>query len=191
MDFEKATELVKANLSKERFEHTLRVKDTAIELAEKYSAPVDLVTTAALFHDYAKDMEKEYLKHLILTYQLPEDLLQYHFELWHGPVASKLIEEQFNITNKDVKNAIYYHTTGRANMSLIEVIVFVADYIEPGRNFPGVNEVREDAKKDIYVAARNALKNTIHFLLNKDATIHPDTFLAYNDLTKLMGVKKA
>lgn len=189
MDFEKATELVKENLSKERFEHTLRVKETAISLAKQYQAPVDLVTIAALFHDYAKDMEKDQLRQFIISYQLPKELLHYHFELWHGPVAAKLIEDKFNITNEDVQNAIYYHTTGRANMSLIEVIIFVADYIEPGRKFPGVDAVREDAKKDIYVAARNAIKNTIHHLLNKDATIYPNTFLAYNDLTKSIGVK--
>lgn len=189
MDIEKATEFVKAKLSKERFLHTLRVKDTAISLAKQYDAPIDLVAIAAIFHDYAKDMAKEELKQYILSYQLPKDLLQYHFELWHGPVAAKLIEDQFEISNIDIINAIYYHTTGRANMSLIELIIFVADYIEPGRSFPGVDDVREDAKNNLHIAARNALKNTIHYLLNKDATIHPNTFFAYNDLTTKIGVK--
>ncbi len=58
-----------------------------------------------------------------------------------GPVAAKIVEDQLQITNEDVLNAIYYHTTGRANMSLVETIIFVADYIEPKRSFPGVEDV--------------------------------------------------
>lgn len=190
MDIEKAIELVEANLTKGRFEHTLRVKDTAIQLAEQYGAPIDLVTIAALFHDYAKDMDKNELRRLIISYALPDDLLEYHHELWHGPVAAKIVEDQLQITNEDVLNAIYYHTTGRANMSLVETIIFVADYIEPKRSFPGVEDVRKEAKQDLHNAARRALKNTIHHLLDKDATIHPNTFSAYNHLTKTIGVKE-
>lgn len=189
MDIEKIQQLIKSTLSVERYEHTLRVTETAIHLAEQYNSNLEDVTIAALFHDYAKEFTYERLRLLIKQYDLPEELYDYHVELWHGPVAAKLIEDQYKVTEESVTNAIYYHTTGRAGMSLVELIVFVADYIEPGRYFPGIEEVRKDAEQSIVLAARNALKNTIVFLLNKHVTIHPDTFLAYNDLTKKIGVK--
>lgn len=190
MDIERARELVKHQLSEKRFEHTIRVTDTAILLAEQYGSSVELVTIAALLHDYAKDMDSEKLANYIKQYRLPNDLFNYNIELWHGPVAAKIVENKYKVTNQEIINAIYYHTTGRENMSLLELIVFVADYIEPARDFPGVEIVREHARENLYVAARLALKNTIHFLLDKDVTIHPNTFLAYNDLTKTIGVSK-
>lgn len=189
MDTANIRELVKAQLSKERFEHTLRVTDTAMELANYFGANLVDVKVAALLHDYAKDLDAKQLKSYIEQYELPEDLLEYDTELWHGPVAAKIAFDQFAINNDHIRNAIYYHTTGRAGMSLVELIVFVADYIEPARNFPGVDDVREVASEDIVLAAQMAVKNTIVFLMNKNVTIHPHTFLAYNDLTKKLGVK--
>lgn len=189
MDIEQIRQLIKEQLSPKRYEHTLRVKETAVKLAKQYDIDEYDVAIAALFHDYAKDMDEAHLQSLIKQYQLPRDLLDYDPELWHGPVAAKLVELQYNIKNEAIYNAIYYHTTAKAEMGLLELIIFVADYIEPARKFPGVDAVRKDARQNITIAARNALKNTIMFLLSKDVTIHPHTFLAYNDLTKTIGVK--
>ena len=75
-----------------------------------------------------------------------------------------------------------YHTTGRTGMTLLEKIVYLADYIEPGRSFPGVDEVREMAKKSLDAAMIKAVRNTIVFLMNKKQAIYPDTFYTYNDL---------
>lgn len=190
MDIESLHKLVKAQLSTKRYEHTIRVMETAIDLAKRYDANEKDVTIAALFHDYAKEMSQEKLKSFIKQYNLEADLLQYHVELWHGPVAAKMLQETFHIDHEGVSNAIYYHTTGRANMSKLELIIFVADYIEPGRDFPGVERVRKEAEQSLTLAARSALKNTIMFLLKQEATIYPDTFLAYNDLTKKLGVNE-
>lgn len=190
MDMKVIDDLVKNQLSESRYAHTLRVTETALGLADLHGGRGDEVEKAAMLHDYAKDMDSEQLKQAIKKYGLPEDLLNYHVELWHGPVAAKICEHQFHIKNEAILNAIYYHTTGREKMGLTELIVFVADYIEPGRNFPGVEEARSLARKDILLAARFAVKHTIQFLLSKDATIHPNTFLAYNDLTKKIGVSK-
>lgn len=189
MDIANIREHVKSQLSEGRFNHTIRVTETAIELARRFGGNVEQVTLAALLHDYAKDREEYELRELIQQYELPKELLDYDLELWHGPVAAKIAERQFHIKDVDILNAIYYHTTGRAGMSLVELIVFLADYIEPARSFPGVEAVRKDAQQDIIVAVRNAVKNTIIFLIKKNVTIHPHTFLAYNDLTKKIGVK--
>ncbi|RLL48019.1 HD domain-containing protein [Oceanobacillus piezotolerans] len=184
MKINQAIEIVEPHLTKKRFEHTLRVADTAVDLAEKYNASKEKANLAAVFHDYCKYLPLPEMERWIKNSILPKDLLLYHHELWHGPVASLLIEREHGINDLDIKQAIYYHTTGRANMTKLEMIIFLADYIEPGRSFPGVEEVREWAEKDLIQACRMASRNTIQYLMSKNATIYPDTFYAYNDLTK-------
>ncbi|MFD1850214.1 bis(5'-nucleosyl)-tetraphosphatase (symmetrical) YqeK [Oceanobacillus bengalensis] len=185
MKKENAIEIVKPHLKKKRFEHTLRVADTAEQLAGIYNESKEKATLAAIFHDYCKYRPLEEMKRCIVsTRTLPKDLLDFHHELWHGPVGSVLVEKEYGIVDRDIRSAIYYHTTGRANMSKLEMIIFLADYIEPGRDFPGVHAVRELAREDLLGACLLASKNTINHLLSKGASIYPDTFHAYNDLTK-------
>jgi predicted HD superfamily hydrolase involved in NAD metabolism len=117
-----------------------------------------------------------------LDKKLDTALLDYHPELWHGPVAASIVQERMGIRDEDVLNAIRYHTTGRAGMTRLEKIIYLADYIEPGRQFPGLDEVRELAEKDLDSAVKKAIGNTIIFLVEKSAPIFPDTFKAYNDL---------
>lgn len=185
MKIDEAINHVKPHLTKERFQHTLRVAETAVKLATIYDKSVEgKVELAAIFHDYAKYRPLDEMKRWITASPLPKDLLHYHHELWHGPVGSILIEREYGISDLEIRNAIYYHTTGRANMSNIEMIVFLADYIEPGRSFPGIDEVRETAKQDIVHACWMVSRNTINFLLQKNATIYPETLHAYNDFTR-------
>lgn len=187
MNVNEAKKIVKDHLPIARYEHTLRVAETAVTLANLHGQSqetVNKVELAAVFHDYAKYRSKEEQKRWIEQSMLPKDLLLYHHELWHGPVASLLIEHEYGIRDKAVQQAIYYHTTGRANMSDVEMLVFIADYIEPARSFPGVEEVREMARQNLVTACWMASKNTIQFLMSKGSTIYPDTFHAYNDLTR-------
>jgi predicted HD superfamily hydrolase involved in NAD metabolism len=182
MERSEALSLVEPHLKKERFEHTIRVADTAISLANKFGEDVKLIELSAIFHDYAKYRDKEELKRWIEKEPLPKDLLNYHHELWHGPVGAILVKREIGIYNADVLSGIHWHTTGKANMSKFEKIIFLADYIEPGRQFPGVDEVRDMAQKDLNTACFMASKNTILYLMSKNQPIYPDTFHAYNDL---------
>ncbi|GGJ83588.1 hypothetical protein GCM10007063_02610 [Lentibacillus kapialis] len=183
MKTDEAIDLIRPHLKQARFDHTLRVAETAVLLAEKNNEPVDKVELAAILHDYAKYFPLEKMRREINESDLPQDLLFYHHELWHGPVASIVLEREHGITDEAIKNAIRYHTTGRSGMSQFETILFVADYIEPGRSFPGVEEVRTAANSDLYHAAWMALRNTIQFLVGKNGAVYPDTFYAYNNLT--------
>lgn len=188
MQIEEAKKVVKPHLTKNRYEHTLRVAETAVELAAIYNVSKDKAELAAIFHDYAKYRSLEEMRRIISNNNmLPKDLLHYHHELWHGPVGSILIELEYGITDKAIKEAIFYHTTGRANMTNIELVIFVADYIEPGRSFPGLEEVRIAAKDNLIKAAWLASRNTISFLMSKADRIYPDSFHAYNDLTKRLS----
>ncbi|MEQ6375838.1 bis(5'-nucleosyl)-tetraphosphatase (symmetrical) YqeK [Bacillaceae bacterium S4-13-56] len=182
MNREEALAIVKEKLKPERYDHTIRVLETALRLGEKMGIDLKKVELSAIFHDYAKYRPKEEMGRWILSEKtLSKDLLQYHHELWHAPVGAILVEREVGILDKDILMAIKSHTTGRVNMSDLEKIIFLADYIEPGRSFPGVDTVREVAQDNINLGCKLALSNTIIFLLSKNQKIYPDTFLAYND----------
>jgi predicted HD superfamily hydrolase involved in NAD metabolism len=184
MKTDEAIILVKSRLSTKRFEHSLRVAETARELAKRYGVHEDKAELAAILHDYAKDFAVDKLKEFVIEGGLSEDLLLYHHELWHGPVGSYLLKTKHGITDQEVLDAIEFHTTGRAQMSRLELVVYVADYIEPGRQFPGVEEVRKISQEDLNRAAWIVSRNTIQFLLQKSALVYPHTIHVYNDLRR-------
>jgi predicted HD superfamily hydrolase involved in NAD metabolism len=184
MERHEALAIVRKQLTEHRYQHTIGVMETAIELAKKYGADVKKAELAAIFHDYAKFRPKEEMKRIIIEQNMPSDLLQYNAELWHAPVGAYLVKTEVGIDDVDILDAIRYHTSGRANMTVLEKVVYLADYIEPGRAFPGVDEVRELAQQNLDLALLKALQNTISFLMKKNEAIYPDTFYTYNDLAK-------
>lgn len=184
MDIGKAIEVVKSELDSDRFEHTLRVIEVSGQLAHRFNGSVEKAKLAAVFHDYAKNWSVDRLKAYILKHDLPKDLLEYHSELWHGPVAAHYIEKEFGVTDEEVLQAIRHHTTGKAGMNKVDKILYLADYIEPGRSFPGLEKVRNASEKHLEFACWLACKNTLIHLIEKNAIIHPDSFYAYNDLTR-------
>ena len=184
MEREIALELVKKQLTEHRYQHTLGVMETAIWLAEKYGANVKKAELAAIFHDYAKFRPKDEMINIIREQNMPSDLLDYNGELWHAPVGAYLVEKEAGITDREILDAIRYHTSGRTGMTLLDKIIYLADYIEPGRHFPGVEEVRESAKQNLDQALIQADKNTIQFLMKRNQTVYPDSFHTYNHLIK-------
>ncbi|MCU9613948.1 bis(5'-nucleosyl)-tetraphosphatase (symmetrical) YqeK [Caldibacillus lycopersici] len=180
MDRNEALQILKKHLPEKRYIHTLGVLETALDLARVYGCDEKKTELAAIFHDYAKYRPEEEMRNIIIQEHFPEDLLHYHSELWHAPAGAYLVKKELGIDDKDIFQAIYYHTTGRPGMTLIEKIIFIADYIEPGRQFPGVDEVRALAKKNLDDAILQASRNTIAFLMKKNAPIYPDTFHTYN-----------
>ncbi|WP_085523301.1 bis(5'-nucleosyl)-tetraphosphatase (symmetrical) YqeK [Tuberibacillus sp. Marseille-P3662] len=185
MNKQEALQVVQEILPEHRFEHTKRVVETAKQLAGRNDADIDKVTYAAIWHDIAKYFDEDYMYEIIYTHpEIPNELLNYHVSLWHAPVGSVYVRETYNLLDQDVLNGMTYHTTGRAGMSTLEKIVFLADYIEPGRAFPGIDEVRHLAETDLDAAVCQSLANTIQFLVAKNAQVHPDTVDAYNELIK-------
>ncbi|RFU65782.1 bis(5'-nucleosyl)-tetraphosphatase (symmetrical) YqeK [Peribacillus glennii] len=179
---EEALRLVKQQITEHRYQHTLGVMETSIMLAERFGADAGKAELAGIFHDYAKFRPKDEMKEIILTQNMNRDLLSYNSELWHAPVGAYLVQKEAGITDPEVLDAIKYHTSGRINMTLLDKCVFLADYIEPGRGFPGVDDVREIAKTDLDQAIIGALRKTIFFLMKKSQAVYPDTFYTYNDL---------
>ncbi|MFY4774852.1 bis(5'-nucleosyl)-tetraphosphatase (symmetrical) YqeK [Metabacillus sp. RGM 3146] len=182
MERSKALEIVKEHLTEHRYKHTVGVMETAIKLSDKYGGDTKKAETAAIFHDYAKFRPKEEMIEIIKEQDMKKDLLLYNGELWHAPAGAYLVQKEAGINDPEILDAIRYHTSGRKGMSLLDKIIFVADYIEPGRHFPGVEEARKLAEKNLDEALILALKNTIVFLLKKNQAVYPDTIETYNDL---------
>jgi predicted HD superfamily hydrolase involved in NAD metabolism len=185
MDREAALKLVKEQLTDHRYKHTVGVMETAIILAQRYGVNEKKAELAAIFHDYAKFRPKDEMKRIILEQGMDKELLRFNSELWHAPVGAYLVEKEAGITDEEVLDAIRYHTSGRPRMTMLEKVIYLADYIEPGRHFPGVEEVREMAKDNLEEALIQSVKNSIQFLLKKSQPVFPDTIYTYNDLVKL------
>ncbi|OMP67615.1 bis(5'-nucleosyl)-tetraphosphatase (symmetrical) YqeK [Domibacillus epiphyticus] len=181
MERYEALQIVEKQLTEKRYTHTLGVAETAIRLAEKYGADVKKAELAAIFHDYAKFRKKEEMRQILIDEQMDKRLLQFHHELWHAPVGAFLVQKEAGITDEVILSAIRWHTTGRPNMTTLEKIVYLADYIEPGRRFPGVDEVRQIAAQSLNKAVLAAVKNSIMFLMSKQQPVFPVTLDTYND----------
>ena len=104
---------VQKQLPKTRWEHTLRVVETAVALAQQVGADMQKADLAALLHDYCKFWPAEKLSKWIHHYQLPTDLLAFDKELWHAPVGAEAVREELGIDDQEVLDAIRFHTTGR------------------------------------------------------------------------------
>lgn len=188
MKKKKAVKLVEDKLPKKRFEHSMRVAETAVQLAELYNGDADKVEIAGILHDFAKYDELSMMYQIVTKYKLDSEMLAFNSEILHGPVAACIMKHEHGIDDEEIINAIFNHTTGRKQMSLTEKIIFTADYIEPGRTQPGVDDIRtivyneKQLDKAIYMIS----KRTVEYLLSKDEVIYPRTIecLNYYNLEK-------
>ena len=190
MEVNEALNIVQSQLTKERFAHTERVVEQAQILADQNGVDQKKAAVAAALHDYAKERPLRELRYWITHSTLPKDLLTFHHELWHGPVGAQLISSEHGVTWPDIQSAVYYHTTGKPHMSRLDMIVYVSDFIEPGRAFPGVQDIRDVSRTDLLKAAWMISSHTIQYLLNKQSRIYPETMYTYNDLTLKVQQRK-
>lgn len=168
-------------LTPSRYEHVLRVAETVKPLAIHYGVDEERVVRAALLHDIAKNMERSKLREWLVSGQADERLLGYHHELWHGPVGAMIAKQLFQEDDEEVLNAVRYHTTGRAQMSDLEKIVYIADLIEPGRDFPGIESLRAVSMDSLDEAMKQCIAHSIQYLASKRVAIFPDSFECYNE----------
>lgn len=164
-----------------RFAHTLGVEFTAAALAMRYQADVTDAQIAGLLHDCAKCLTDEKRVSICEKHQISmTDIERRNPFLLHAKVGEFLAKEKYGITNPDILNAIRFHTTGRENMSLLERIVFVADYIEPGRRqAPNLAEIRQLAFTDLDTAMLKILEDTLSYLKATGGELDPMTEITY------------
>lgn len=181
MDVSELKQQLSQRLSTGRYEHVLRVAETAKLLAIKYQISVKQAEQAALFHDIAKCMDKDDLQKSLVFGGADSRLISFHHELWHASVGAMVAHDEFGIKDEDVLNAIRYHTTGRFNMSMLEKLIYVADMIEPGRSFPGVEILRQQAEKSLDTAMEACIYQSVQFLVTKRVPVFPDSIDCYNE----------
>ena len=152
--------------SASRFEHTLGVQYTSACLAMAHGVCVEDARLAGLLHDCAKQLDDKTLLKEAEKYHLDmTDVERRQPYLLHGKVGAVYAKEKYHVEDPDILNAITYHTTGRPGMSILEKIVFTADYIEPGRDkAPNLKELRQEAFRDIDKAVWLILKQTLSYL---------------------------
>ena len=171
---------IQMRMSEQRFKHVLGVEETAVALAKKYGASPEKASIAALTHDYAKERPDEEFKMVIVRDGFDPELLNYNNAIWHGLVGASFVERELGITDAEILHAIRVHTTGAAKMSLLDKIIYVADYIEPGRDLPGVQDARAIAWADLDEAVAFETKHTLAHLLAQEQQIYPKTIETYN-----------
>ena len=161
-------------LTEQRYLHTQGVAEMAVRLAGIYNEDKDKARVAALLHDCAKCIENDESLRLCREYGVPlDEVLLAQPDLCHSFLGEKVAENDYDISDKDILSAIKYHTTGHAAMTMLEKIIFIADYIEFGRkNFDGLEETRNTAYEDIDKAVYMCLKQTIDFNRKKGRLIH-------------------
>lgn len=179
-DREMIMQRVQMSMSERRFLHVLGVEKTAIALAKKYGGDVEQAALAGLTHDYAKERSDDEFELVIRRDGYDLDLLRYGNAIWHGLVGADFVQRELGIKDEAVLRAIRLHTTGAAQMTLLDKILYVADYIEPGRNFPGVEEARKLAEVDLDAAVAYETKQTLLHLIENEQLVYPKTLETYN-----------
>jgi predicted HD superfamily hydrolase involved in NAD metabolism len=171
---ERAEALARSGLSERRYEHTQRVADTAENLAMAHDLEADRARLSALLHDAAREMGPEEFLNLADKWGIqvgePE---QQSPKLLHGPVAAELAKRELGVDDEDVIEAIRAHTTGRPGMGPLALVLYVADKIEPARDYPSVGRLRTLARLDLKGAAEESLRRAIAHNEERGKATHP------------------
>ena len=181
--------LIRKMLKPSRYKHSRSVMERAVELAEKNGADVIKAKLAGLLHDIMKNVpEKEMLQFIedsgiILLYA---DLCAP--QLWHAIAGAAYLKEKLGIDDPDVINAVRYHTTGRAGMSKLEKVVYLADLTSADRDYPDVKKARKIADRSLDEGVLYGSEFLIADLVQKERVLHPDTLACYDELVR-QGVR--
>lgn len=167
-------------MDKRRFAHCVRVSQTARELAKLNKYDQDKAALAGFVHDYAKQIPKVKYREVIKNEGFNKDLLNWNRSIWHGLVGTYFIQRDLKISDPQILQAVQRHTTADVEMTMLDKIIFMADFIEPVRVFPGVEEARKITKANLDEGVGYQLAHTLSYLINQRSKIFPRTLAAYN-----------
>ena len=172
---------LKSKLTPERYTHVLSVRELALDLAKRYGADLRKVNLAVLLHDCAKWMRTSEQYEAAANHEIQLDEIERRNpSLLHALIGAEFAVSHFDVDNPEILNAIRVHTTGSGKMTLIDKILYVADFAEPKRHHAEAHSVRELAYQDLDEAVFETSRYKIEYLLVKGVLIHPHTIDAYN-----------
>lgn len=181
-----AVELAKNMVSPERFRHLLGTATTARRLAEAFGCDAGKAYLAGMLHDIAREMGDAEL----LQVARSKGIIQRKEEeespiLLHGKVAAEIARDRLSLDDEEVLQAISSHVSGRRNWSRLEQVVYLADKVEPGRDWPGVAEAREALDRGaFYFALEQVLRSSINYVLGEGGQVDPETVVLLNEISK-------
>lgn len=175
--------LLEKALPRKRFEHSVAVYETALELAKIHNANMEKVAVASLLHDCGREIptRNNLMQAAALNIEIDE-VEQNQPILLHAKIGVCLAQNKYGVTDKETLDAILYHTTGAPGMSKASMIVYLADLLEPKRGFFGIEEMRQLVKVDLEKTMMKAYALTIKYLLEHDLLIHPNCIYGRNEL---------
>lgn len=172
---------LKKTLSEKRYKHSLGVCDEAVKLARIFGADEEKAYIAGLLHDCAKGYDIDKQIELCTEYGIELDKITLACKaVIHAPLGAAVAKNKYGIDDEEILEAIRCHTVAKENMSLLDKIIYIADMIEPMRDFSSVDKLRKTAYEDIDKAFIMGLKQSIVFNAEKNKIIHPDTISAWN-----------
>jgi predicted HD superfamily hydrolase involved in NAD metabolism len=180
---DKIIDYLKANLKRDRYDHSISVRDTAVKLASIYKSDINKARIAGLIHDAAKNLKDKEIIDLVSNRGFEIDYVcRRSPQLLHGLAASIIAQDVMEIDDEEILNAVIYHTTGKKNMSMLEKIIYISDYVEPLRKFPGVEELRRAVEIDLDDALLKSFDLTIKYVIDRKQLLHLDTIEGRNYL---------
>lgn len=183
-DYAKYKAILEKRLNPKRYHHSLCVADEALRLAKKYGCDTKKAYLAGLLHDITKNATQEEHLHIFDKFDIMLNSVEKNAEkLWHAISGAAYIEYELGITDKDIITAVRYHTTAREGMSLLEKILYLADYTSADRDYDDVDIMRQKVEISIDAAMDYALTYTINDLVERQKLLHLDTVKAYNENT--------
>ena len=181
MTVEEYKEIIKERLSEKRYHHSVCVAKEAVRLAKKYGADEEKAEIAGILHDVTKETPPVEQLEIITNGGYMMSKLQLNAQkLWHSISGSIYVRDYLGIDDEDIINAIRYHTTGRKDMSLLEKIVFLADFTSEERDYDDVDVIREKTDSSLREGIIYGLQYTIKKLVKKGMPISEDSVDAYN-----------
>ncbi|MGN0172367.1 MAG: nicotinate-nucleotide adenylyltransferase [Acutalibacteraceae bacterium] len=179
---EQFKQIIRRRLKPERYAHSLAVADEAKRLARLYGADEQKAYTAGLLHDIMKNTDQEAQLQILKDFDILLDTVERQSpKLWHARVGAVFIERVLGVEDEEIVTAVRYHTTARAGMSLLEKVLYLADFTSADRDYDDVDVMRRLVDENMDRAMIYALRYTIAELTQRERPVHPDTFGAYNE----------
>lgn len=189
MDINEALQVIKFRLSPERHQHSLGVAETARKMAVTFAVDEDKAYLTGILHDYAKGIPGPDLLSIAAENGLVTDEIETLVpDLLHAPVGAFLLRKELDITDEELLAAVARHTLGDYDMSTLDKIIFLADMVEPGRDYPGMERLSCLAERNLDRAMVYGMDLTIRHCLEQGRLIHPRTVGVRNKFLRALAI---